>query len=180
LLIAAGADLGQRTMLERWDLVTLARNSNFDRLAKRFIDLDEETRALEIPDTLVGAILTGELRIVRLFRRRQPDTLNAPVNEQGWTPLLVAINKGHFAMAEHFIQQGADVNQANGAGETPLYQAVVKGHIATVRCLLAAGADIRISSHGMTLREVAKRVGNRPIYDLLKRHAKRMAELEAS
>ena len=102
------------------------------------------------------------------------------MNEKGWTPLLVAINKEHYAIAEHLIQQGAEVNQANLSGETPLYQAVVKGHLATVRRLLAADADIRIPSHGMTLREVAKRAGNRPIYDLLKRHAKRMAELEAS
>ncbi len=92
----------------------------------------------------------------------------------------MAINGGNQDMAQLLVDAGADVNAKSREGKTPLYQAVVKGHIATVRCLLAAGADIRISSHGMTLREVAKRVGNRPIYDLLKRHAKRMAELEAS
>ena len=180
LLATAGADLAQRTMLERWNLVTLTRNGNFERVAKRLMELEEEQKAIPLPDTLLEVILSGDLCLLRRFLRSHPDTLNIPLNDRGWTPLLVAINKGQFPMAEFFIQKGADVNQTNAGGETPLYQALVKGNQPLVRRLIASGADIRIDCHGLNMREVAKRAGNRANYDVLKRHARKMAELEAS
>jgi len=120
---------------------TLARNSNFERLAQRLTELELEHCGRPVPRTLLKAILSGDRCLVTIFLRNQPDALHEPVNDQGWTPLLVAINRGHFAMAEFFVQAGADVNRANSAGETPLYHAVAKGSQALVRCLLAAGAD---------------------------------------
>ena len=180
LLAEAGADLGQRTLREGWNLVTLARMGNFERLAKRLMELEEAQKEVPLPATLLEAILSGDICLLRRFLRRHPEPVKGTVNDQGWTPLLVAINKGHFAMAEYLIQRGAEVSQANAAGETPLYQAVAKESLPLVRRLLAAGVDIRVTCHGLTMREVAKRVGNRPIYDLLKRHAKMMAEREES
>jgi len=44
-------------------------------------------------------------------------------NENGWTPLHIAVRWGYVAVAEFLIEKGALVDARNDAGETPLYYA---------------------------------------------------------
>ena len=49
-------------------------------------------------------------------------------NEDGSTPLHVAAEAGHKAVAELLIAKGADVNATDKSGATPLQIATQKGH----------------------------------------------------
>lgn len=62
-------------------------------------------------------------------------------DNQGNTPLLVAVNAGSGGVIDLLVKGGANVNLGNGSGETPLIRAVQKRDLALVRILLAAGAD---------------------------------------
>ena len=62
------------------------------------------------------------------------------VADYGVTPLYIAAQEGHEAVARALIEAGADVNKAIYNGVTPLHIAAQRGHHAVVRALLAAGA----------------------------------------
>lgn len=175
LLASAGANVTQRTVREGWNLSTLARNNGFERLANRLAELEQDHCRMPAPANIVDAILTGDLCLVRIFLRRHPEVLNGRVHTEGWTPLLVAINKGFFAMAEFFVLQGADVNQANDRGDTPLHEAVGKGDPMVVRRLLEAGADPSARYKGVSVLEFAGRSGNAQVAALLQQHAQLQA-----
>ena len=63
-------------------------------------------------------------------------------DEDGFTPLLWAANRGAVKLVEFLIARGADVNakttQEGNAGRTALY---LSGNSGVARVLLAAGAD---------------------------------------
>jgi len=63
------------------------------------------------------------------------------VNEDGETPLYVAIKHGHSTGVKLLLESGADINKANYDGWVPLDIAVYEGNSAYVKLLLDAGAD---------------------------------------
>lgn len=162
MLIAAGANASQRTQREGWSLSTLAHNGNFDRLANRLAELELAHCQLPVPSNLVEAVLTGDICLVRIFLRNHPNALHEAPRPDGWTPLLIAINRGSFNIAEYLIQRGADVNHANSHGETPLYQAIIRGHVPIVRRLLDAGADPHTACHGLSPLDLVRKQGANP------------------
>ena len=58
--------------------------------------------------------------------------------------LLVATEEGHDAVAVVLIENGANVNVADGDGTTPLQQAAYNGSIETVQALLSKGANVSL------------------------------------
>jgi ankyrin repeat protein len=72
--------------------------------------------------------------------------LGADVNQagnDGGTPLIVAIQIGHMAVALCLVKElGADVNKAMDFGSSPLYKAAAKKNLNLIRCLAEFGADI--------------------------------------
>ncbi len=62
-------------------------------------------------------------------------------DNNGATPLLIACQEGHLAIAKKLLDKGADPNKADNNGATPLFVACQEGHQAIVEKLLDKGAD---------------------------------------
>ena len=56
-------------------------------------------------------------------------------NNDGETPLHIAVKEGNQAIVDALIKEGANVNQQNVLGETPLHIAVYYSHQAIVEAL---------------------------------------------
>ena len=85
----------------------------------------------------------------------------ADVNHQdddGRTPLHWAARKGHLAIVEFLIDEGAGVDVRSLAkGETPLHKAATQGHVPVVRLLLQSGADKHVKNcDGLTPLQVTE------------------------
>jgi ankyrin repeat protein/Ran GTPase-activating protein (RanGAP) involved in mRNA processing and transport len=59
----------------------------------------------------------------------------------GDTPLHLAVQHGHQAIAVILLEYGADVNHVNDAGYSPLHVAASRNDLPMVKLLLQAGAD---------------------------------------
>lgn len=64
----------------------------------------------------------------------------------GQTALMLACEKGHSAICELLLRNGAKVNAVDTYNRTALYQAVVFNHIECARVLLQFGASLDICS----------------------------------
>jgi ankyrin repeat protein len=83
---------------------------------------------------------------------------NARDND-GTTPLMLAVSQNCLACVETLIDAKANVDLANNRGETPLIRAVQMHNIAMVRDLLKADADPDETDHiaGLSARDYAAR-----------------------
>jgi ankyrin repeat protein len=59
----------------------------------------------------------------------------------GYTPLIVAVRRDYYEIAEDLIQAGADCNRAGTGGITPLMMAAGTGNVRMTKLLLDHGAD---------------------------------------
>ena len=62
-------------------------------------------------------------------------------NDNGYSPLSIAAQKGHLDVVQCLLEQGADKDKAIHEGGSPLYIAASEGHLGVVQCLLEQGAD---------------------------------------
>jgi cytohesin len=62
-------------------------------------------------------------------------------NEEGFTAIHLASQKGHGTIIESLLAAGAEKNAKDNDGLAPLHWAAFKGHCEAVRILLAASAD---------------------------------------
>jgi ankyrin repeat protein len=89
------------------------------------------------------AALNGDLSSIKALVAKDPALLNA-VNNNGRTPLHLAVSRGHLEMAAWLIKKGADVNLREASFQlTPLHLAVWGGHLETALMLLKNGADLQ-------------------------------------
>ena len=70
----------------------------------------------------------------------------APVNQSGWTPLMYAAFEGRADLVELLLAKGADVNARAPNLSTPLMLAARNGHMDAVRLLLKAGAETELKN----------------------------------
>ncbi|WP_158543196.1 ankyrin repeat domain-containing protein [Dyella psychrodurans] len=80
-------------------------------------------------------------------------------NDDGHTPLIVAVRAGQEKVVQTLIQRGVDVHEADGWG-SPLHHAIAKRQRAIAQRLINAGADrdARDALH-RTARDRARDVG---------------------
>ena len=71
-----------------------------------------------------------------------PENINGCYHGYAPPPLHVAVKHGHVNIADHLIDQGAIVNQANGSGDLPLHLAVKEGHTDLALHLIEQGAKV--------------------------------------
>ena len=88
--------------------------------------------------------------------------------QEGWTALHLAAFKGHDAILQVLMHEGADI-AAKGKGQcTPLELAAESGHLSMVKHLIAAGAESNLDANrlGPLLIRIAEK-GHHEIADLL-------------
>ena len=126
------------------------------------------------------AAKSGELAKVKELVKASPDLVFSKDNE-GATPLLVAVKSGHRDVAAFLLANKAEVNtkykdetfSGNGysgikLGGTPLHCALVKGDKEMVTLLLSNKADVNIKDGiGQTPLHGAAWVGNKEMAELL-------------
>ena len=88
-------------------------------------------------------------------------------NENGFTPLHIAVSKGYKEVAELLVTNGADVNTKDN-GSTPLHKAAQFGHKAIVELLINKVADVNAKGElGETPLHSAAADGEKEIVELL-------------
>jgi len=90
----------------------------------------------EIAAVLRARGATGSARIVVAHEPRGDDRF------AGWTPVMVAAEKGDPAALRNGLAAGFDVNAADPHGTTALMAAARAGHVPAIETLLAGGARI--------------------------------------
>ena len=131
VLIAAGADLNQRTVLEH------SGRSTEDSAP---IHVASKNGREDILEALLLAGANVDLE-----------------NATGDTALHMAASKGQDGALEILLRAGAKVNHQSLSGRTPLHEAVINDHEDIVETLLAAGGDPGIRNKRQeTPLEVAK------------------------
>jgi len=79
-------------------------------------------------------------------------------NEQGKSPLYLAIEKGNTKIIALLLAAGADINTQEKFGYTPLAIAAMRGNLDLVKLLLEKGAKTNIElPHGNTLITLSER-----------------------
>lgn len=157
-------------------------------------DGETATRLLDEPgSTIVNArdITTGDsglhLTIARrdllwtrflLQRKANPNIRN----NNGVTPLSLAVQLGFHDGVETLVDKGAQVDVANSAGETPLISAVHRRDTELMRILLEGGANPdRTDNSGRSARDYASLPGvSSAILAEIERSAKSAEERAAS
>lgn len=93
-------------------------------------------------------------------------------DEQGMTPLLLAIKQGRRDVVELLLAHGADIHHAANDGVTPLFLAIRERRSDLVALLLDKGADAnaRGAISGVTPLHVGAYTGDTEILRLLLRH----------
>jgi ankyrin repeat protein len=114
----------------------------------------------------------GDLEKVQALLRSDPNLVLSK-DDEGFTPLHQAVNRGHKDVAELLLAHGADVNarlRVKGQ-EVPLHLAVAGGHKDVVGLLLAHGADVNAKNNkGGTPLHLAAYLGHKDIVGLLLAH----------
>lgn len=83
-------------------------------------------------DDFLRGVAEGKVKETKFLHERDDDGYNA---------LICAAEEGHDDLVNHFIEQGARLEDADNLGRTPLYAAAVADHPEVVETLLRAGAD---------------------------------------
>ena len=73
--------------------------------------------------------------------------LETVVNEDGWTALLLAVDRGDYNLTEQLLQAGAKVNVQLKNGNTPLHLAAIHDNDKIIKLLLQHKAKINIFSN---------------------------------
>jgi len=98
---------------------------------------------------------------------------NAGADEDGWSPLHIAITNAHDAAANSLLAAGARVSARTATGQTPLHAAAATDQPELVSRLLSLGADANArDEHGRRPLEVAlSSAGDATVRMLLERGA---------
>lgn len=101
--------------------------------------------------SLLAAASGGNVKVL-LHLIKQGQNVNAS-NEQGWTPLFIAVRDGHAEAAAQLVHAGADPNIQTDTGGTPLILAFVsdfsseKQRLSLIEYLLKRGANPNLQTN---------------------------------
>lgn len=108
---------------------------------------------------LFYAAQEGKLDAVKYLVEECGAKLGAAEND-GLSPLVAAAFRGHAAVVEYLVQQGAEVDETDlrraTGGYTALAWTAYHGHAAAAKHLLVRGADSSLKNYdGKTARQIA-------------------------
>lgn len=111
----------------------------------------------------------GTLEQAKQLVKLDPAAFNV-INEEGFSPLLLACYRGNVEVAKFLIELGCNINQKSNMG-TPLMAAVVKGNNQLIQYLVLKNADLDISdSNGTTALIYAVQFNNIQAIKILLKH----------
>ena len=142
----------------------------------------QPTRDTRQTNPHAGPALVDAARAGNLEAAKQHLVAGADVdfrNQQGFTPLHVAAQKGHNKVAELLIAKGANINTSGRLiGTTPLDSAALLGHKEMVELLIDSGADINPQIiTGETPLQRAEQRGHSAIAEILRKHGGKAGEV---
>jgi len=108
----------------------------------------------------------GTVEEVKSIIKQNPDAINS-VNEEGYSPLILACYRGNIEVVKFLIKEVKDINGNSSMG-TPLMAAVVKGNKEIVQVLLENKAGPNFTdANGTTALIYAVQFNNSSIVKLL-------------
>ncbi len=154
-LILAGADVNAKDDREITSLM-MASEGGFIEIARKLLEAGADINAQPTGWTALHyASDTGNKDMVDLLFSydASPDSGLKRGQEEGnrnlWvaTPLMFAVDKGHFEVAKRLLEAGADVNAQTAEGNTALIVAAKKERPEMIKLLLAAGANTELKDN---------------------------------
>lgn len=104
------------------------------------------------------AAWVGNPEVIDILRHHGSDF---KVVNDGWTPFLIAAQRGNLAAVSKFIKMRAAVDSVTNNGNNALHLATEGQHLTLVDILIRNGADARLTNDaGETPFDIAKRIGN--------------------
>ena len=84
------------------------------------------------------------------------DDFSRPYDIPGYTPLMLAAEKGHLQTVQVLLENGGELNRGNEMAWLPLHSAVSRNHTELVKFLLKLDANVLASTvHGTTVLHLA-------------------------
>ena len=140
----------------------------------RFIKLFFLILVLSVPTLSVGQQVTDVFEVARkgtvsqaeAIVKANPKAFNV-INENGFSPLILACYRGNNEVAKFIISQGADINAKSDMGSA-LMACTVKGNDEIAQFLIANKADLNlVDNQGTTALMYAVQFKNTAIIKLL-------------
>ena len=107
---------------------------------------DEKYRQKDLKRKIWMATEKDEMMTcMHILKNEEPRLVQTLLNQQnsdGWTPLHVASNEGHFDLIELFVEFGGTLDARSRNFRTPLHIACIRGKLGVIQAVLLAGADI--------------------------------------
>jgi uncharacterized protein len=140
----------------------------------RFIKLFFLMLVISMPSLSVGQQVTDVFEVARKGTISQAEAIVKTnpkafdvINENGFSPLILACYRGNNEVAKFIITQGADINTKSDMG-TALMACIVKGNNEIAQFLIANKADLNlVDSQGTTALMYAVQFKNTAIIKLL-------------
>lgn len=135
------------------------------RLNRRFSDFGGTTPLIYLVDSLNNKSADTSLAGIDLLLASGADLEFA--DEEGWTPLLVAVASGKLRLVKAIIEHGAQINRKAKAssfldGMTALMVASHHGHLKVAEYLIQRGAKLETkNARGLTATTVAAMEGHK-------------------
>jgi ankyrin repeat protein len=122
----------------------------------------------DIMQEFVVAAYNGDLLRVNEILAKGVN-VNKRLNNNDYTVLILASQKGHTEIVEALLAKGADVNAKANDGSTAFLWANVNGHTEIVKALLAKGVNVneKARKNGMTALIAASQNGHTEIVEAL-------------
>jgi uncharacterized protein len=132
-----------------------------------------EARSIKfIAPEFFARISRGDMSAVVLFVNAGMD-IDTP-NEQGWTPLMVALFEGREDVALFLIKKGANVNFSDRSGYRPVHWAAFKAYTTVINEIVARNGDVNAETdYGWTALLQAASLGHVATVEALLRHGAR-------
>ncbi|OQR93839.1 hypothetical protein ACHHYP_02211 [Achlya hypogyna] len=125
---------------------------------------------------LLQATIAGDLGAVETLVKKGANI--ECLDQDGCTPLLVALKTSHFPIVKYLLEQRAKPDVTDETGTSALLLAVKLGHVHAVKCLLEANANAEATDNNLkTALFVASEMGDTKIVKLLLKFG---ANLEAT
>ncbi|MFA5292087.1 MAG: ankyrin repeat domain-containing protein [Phycisphaerae bacterium] len=145
ILIANGADVNAENNIGGIPIMLA--------VIRDYNDIFEMLLAKGAQRTIYVAAAQGDIEEVRALLKKDPNLINTPAKNDGWSALHWAAYMGHWDMIKFLIENEADTNiraiRENSGGEaTPLFWAVRKGRLDAAKFLIDKGADVKIKIKG--------------------------------